>query len=103
MGARVNVAIVGGGIIGVSAAYYLAAEGRSVALLEREDICALGGATHSNAGADHAQRRLPAGLAGGARQGSALDARFEQPVLHRSTGAAAPGALAVDVRPSQRP
>ncbi len=50
MGARVDVAIVGGGIIGVSAAYYLAAEGRSVALLEREDICALGGATHSNAG-----------------------------------------------------
>ncbi len=50
MGAQVDVAIVGGGIIGVSAAYYLAAEGRSVALLEREDICALGGATHSNAG-----------------------------------------------------
>ena len=50
MGARVDVAIIGGGIIGVSVAYYLAAEGRSVALFEREDICALGGATHSNAG-----------------------------------------------------
>ena len=50
MGARVDVAIVGGGIIGVSTAYYLAAGGCSVALLEREDICALGGATHSNAG-----------------------------------------------------
>ncbi len=50
MGARVDIAIVGGGIIGVCAAYYLAGAGRSVALLEREEICALGGATHSNAG-----------------------------------------------------
>ena len=50
MGARVDIAIVGGGIIGVCAAYELAGEGRSVAVLEREDICAIGGATHSNAG-----------------------------------------------------
>ncbi len=50
MGARVDIAIVGGGIIGVCAAYYLAGEGRSVAVLERETICARGGATHSNAG-----------------------------------------------------
>ena len=50
MGARVDIAIVGGGIIGVCAAYELAGDGRSVAVLEREDICAVGGATHSNAG-----------------------------------------------------
>ena len=50
MATRVDIAIVGGGIIGVCAAYYLAGDGRSVAVLEREKICALGGATHSNAG-----------------------------------------------------
>jgi D-amino-acid dehydrogenase len=46
----VDIAIVGGGIVGVCAAYCLAGEGRSVAVIEREDICARGGSTHSNAG-----------------------------------------------------
>jgi D-amino-acid dehydrogenase len=50
MSESVDIAIVGGGIIGVCAAYYLAADGRSVAVVEREDICARGGSTHSNAG-----------------------------------------------------
>ena len=50
MSESVDIAIVGGGIIGVCAAYYLAGDARSVAVIEREDICARGGSTHSNAG-----------------------------------------------------
>ena len=50
MSESVDIAIVGGGIVGVCAAYCLAGEGRSVAVIEREDICARGGSTHSNAG-----------------------------------------------------
>ena len=102
MGARVDIAIVGGGIIGVCAAYYLAGAGRSVAVLEREDICALGRRHALQRRSDHAQRRLPAGLAGGAGQGHALAVRFGQPVLHRAAGPAAAGALAVDVQQGQR-
>jgi D-amino-acid dehydrogenase len=43
-----DIVVIGGGIIGVCAAYYLAAEGRSVTLLEKQDICA--GASYGNAG-----------------------------------------------------
>jgi len=50
MSESVDVAVVGGGIIGVCAAYSLAGTGRSVVLVEREEICARGGSTHSNAG-----------------------------------------------------
>ncbi len=47
---RVDVAIIGGGIIGVCAARELAGQGRTVAVFERGEICAVGGSTHSNAG-----------------------------------------------------
>ena len=47
---RVETAVIGGGIIGACVAYALASEGRAVTVLEREDICAIGGSTHSNAG-----------------------------------------------------
>jgi len=50
MTTRVETAVIGGGIIGVCIAYALAREGRTVTVLEREDICAIGGSTHSNAG-----------------------------------------------------
>ncbi|HMK92749.1 MAG TPA: FAD-dependent oxidoreductase [Thermoleophilia bacterium] len=50
MTTRVETAVIGGGIIGVCIAYALASEGRAVTVLEREDICAIGGSTHSNAG-----------------------------------------------------
>lgn len=43
-----EVLIVGGGVIGVCSAYFLAKTGRSVTLLEKEDVCS--GCSHGNAG-----------------------------------------------------
>jgi len=43
-----DIIIIGGGIIGVSTAYYLASQGRSVTLIEKDDIGA--GSSHGNAG-----------------------------------------------------
>ena len=43
-----DIIVIGGGIIGVAAAYYLAIQGRSVTLLEKDDIGA--GSSHGNAG-----------------------------------------------------
>jgi len=48
MAGNEGIAVVGGGIIGVCAAYYLAAQGRQVTLIEKDDICA--GASRGNAG-----------------------------------------------------
>ncbi len=48
MSEKYDVVIIGGGIIGVCAAYFLAKEGAQVALLEKGEICA--GSSHGNAG-----------------------------------------------------
>ena len=48
MGRGADVLVIGGGVIGVCAAYYLAQSGRSVTLVERDEICA--GASYGNAG-----------------------------------------------------
>lgn len=45
---RTEVLVIGGGAVGVSAAYYLARTGRAVALLERGNICS--GCSYGNAG-----------------------------------------------------
>ncbi len=45
---RFDVAIVGGGVVGVSCAYFLRERGARVALLERGEICS--GASYGNAG-----------------------------------------------------
>lgn len=48
---KVDVLVVGGGVIGTACAYYLAREGKEVALIEREEsICPIGCATYANAG-----------------------------------------------------
>lgn len=43
-----HVIVLGGGVVGVCAAYYLARAGAAVTLLERADIAA--GSSHGNAG-----------------------------------------------------
>jgi len=43
-----RIAVIGGGVIGVAAAYYLARDGWQVTLVEKGDICA--GSSHGNAG-----------------------------------------------------
>ena len=43
-----DIIVIGGGIIGVAAAYYLAMQGRSVTLIEKDDIGA--GSSYGNAG-----------------------------------------------------
>ena len=45
---RHDVLVVGGGVLGVCTAYYLTEAGRSVLLVDREDICA--GSSYGNAG-----------------------------------------------------
>jgi D-amino-acid dehydrogenase len=44
-----RVLVLGGGVVGITTAYYLAADGHSVTVLERGDVLA-GGASRSNAG-----------------------------------------------------
>ena len=48
MGRDADVLVIGGGVIGVCAAYYLAQSGRSVTLVERDEIGA--GASYGNSG-----------------------------------------------------
>jgi len=48
MARQKDIIIIGGGIIGVSIAYYLAKQGRSVAILEKDEIGA--GSSYGNAG-----------------------------------------------------
>ena len=45
---RSDVVVIGGGVIGVCAAYYLAAHGRRVTLLERDRVCS--GSSYGNSG-----------------------------------------------------
>ncbi|MBI4012853.1 MAG: FAD-dependent oxidoreductase [Candidatus Rokubacteria bacterium] len=46
--AKGDVLVIGGGVIGVCAAYYLAREGAAVTLVEKDDVCA--GSSYGNAG-----------------------------------------------------
>jgi D-amino-acid dehydrogenase len=48
MNQQKDIIVIGGGIIGVSVAYYLAKQGRSVTLIEKDDIGA--GSSYGNAG-----------------------------------------------------
>ena len=48
MGHREDVLVIGGGVIGVCAAYYLLEEGRRVTILERGEVCS--GSSYGNSG-----------------------------------------------------
>jgi D-amino-acid dehydrogenase len=64
---RFDVAIVGGGVVGVSCAYFLAERGARVALLERGEICS--GASYGNAGWIFPSHSQPLPAPGVVRQG----------------------------------
>jgi len=48
---RLDVLVIGGGVIGASCAYYLSLAGREVTLLERDEaVCPVGASSYANAG-----------------------------------------------------
>ena len=57
MGSQEDILIIGGGVIGVCTAYYLAEQGRSVKLIEKQDICA--GSSYGNAGLVSSTHAIP--------------------------------------------
>ncbi|RME84899.1 MAG: FAD-dependent oxidoreductase [Caldilineae bacterium] len=62
-----DVLIIGGGVIGVCAAYYLAEAGRSVTLLERGELCS--GSSYGNAGLVAVDHAIPTAAPGALSQG----------------------------------
>ena len=67
MNQQKDMLVIGGGVIGVAAAYYLAVQGRSVTLIEKDDICA--GSSHGNAGLIANGFAIPMAAPGVLRQG----------------------------------
>jgi D-amino-acid dehydrogenase len=67
MNKQEDIIVIGGGIIGVAAAYYLAIQGRSVTLIEKDDIGA--GSSHGNAGLIANGFAIPMAAPGVPRQG----------------------------------
>ncbi|NOX61049.1 MAG: FAD-dependent oxidoreductase [Chloroflexi bacterium] len=64
---RVDTLIIGGGVIGVCAAYFLAETGRSVTLVEKNDIAS--GASYGNAGLIAVDHAIPLPAPGALTQG----------------------------------
>lgn len=67
MANRKDILIIGGGAIGVCAAYYLAERGHDVALIERKDICS--GSSYGNAGLIAVDHAIPMAAPGALSQG----------------------------------
>ncbi len=57
MNQRNEIIIIGGGVIGVCIAYYLAGEKHDVALVEKNQICS--GSSHGNAGLIACENPIP--------------------------------------------
>jgi len=64
---QTELLIIGGGVIGVCAAYYLTEQGRSVTLVEKSDICA--GSSYGNAGLVLTEHAIPLAAPGVVSQG----------------------------------
>ncbi len=62
-----DILIIGGGVIGVCTAYYLAEQGHSVTLVEKDDICA--GSSYGNVGWVASGHALPIAAPGVLTQG----------------------------------
>ncbi len=67
MNQQKDILVIGGGVIGVATAYYLAGQGRSVTLIEKDEICA--GSSHGNAGLIANGFAIPMAAPGVLRQG----------------------------------
>ncbi len=67
MVSRDDILIIGGGVIGVCAAYYLLEQGRSVRLVEKRDICS--GSSYGNAGLVASTHAIPLAAPGVLGQG----------------------------------
>ena len=67
MAERRDVLVIGGGVIGVCAAYYLAKAGRSVTLIERGELCS--GSSYGNAGWVVPSHSFPLAAPGAVMQG----------------------------------
>jgi len=65
--AKGDVLVIGGGVIGVCAAYYLAREGVSVTLVDKDDVCA--GSSYGNAGLVVPSHSLPLAAPGALASG----------------------------------
>lgn len=62
----IDVLIIGGGVIGVCCAYSLMEKGRSVTILDKQDICA--GSSYGNAGLIVPSHAIPLAMPGAIRQ-----------------------------------
>ena len=93
-----NVVVIGGGVIGVSAAYYLALDGWEVTLLEKGEICA--GSSYGNAGLIVPSHLVPLAAPGVWWQGVKWMLNSESPfyIKPRAEPRARPVALALPRR-----
>lgn len=67
MSNQADILIIGGGVIGVCAAYYLAEQGQPVTLVEKSDLCA--GSSYGNAGLVASDHAIPLAAPGVLSQG----------------------------------
>jgi len=67
MSNQADILIIGGGVIGVCAAYYLTEQGQPVTLVEKSDLCA--GSSYGNAGLVASDHAIPLAAPGVLSQG----------------------------------
>ncbi len=81
MAEAADVIVVGGGVIGVCSAYYLARKGRTVILLEKDQICS--GCSRGNAGLITPSHSMPIPAPGVIKQACKWVFREDSPLLFR--------------------
>ncbi len=81
MAEKADVIVVGGGVIGICTAYYLARKGRTVILLEKDQICS--GCSRGNAGLITSSHSMPIPAPGVIKQACKWMFREDSPLLFR--------------------
>ncbi len=74
-----NIGIVGGGIIGLTTAYYLTKAGHKVTILDKGSMDE--GCSYGNAGMIVPSHFVPLAAPGMIAQGSEVDVQFKEPFL----------------------